>query len=40
MINLERATEFAAHLAGLLDEPAGELSTVIPQEEESARVGA
>jgi pimeloyl-ACP methyl ester carboxylesterase len=40
MINLERATEVAAHLAGLLDEPAGELSTVIPQEEESARVGA
>jgi hypothetical protein len=39
MINLERATEVAAHLAGLLDAPAGELTTVIPQEE-STRVGA
>jgi hypothetical protein len=39
MINLERATEVAAHLAGLLDAPGRELTTVIAQEE-PARVDA
>ncbi|PVZ07771.1 alpha/beta fold hydrolase [Actinomycetospora cinnamomea] len=33
MINLERATEVAAHLAGLVAGPDEELTTVIPQEE-------
>ena len=40
MINLERATEVAAHLAGLLAEPAGPTATTVIPQEESARVRA